>query len=156
MTSLPAADCSMSLLLQWETCGRRWFEVEDYIAIGFLYIWHLRTCVCRLAGVQPVNTSVWLPNHSANPGTLFAGADIWIAGGDAWAHGTTAARPVRQLRCTARIGAWPGRGPQPHCGAGPWQSSPTKSAQICKVSRPLVCYTTCGTVNLVVDLLTAN
>ena len=26
MTSLPASDCSMSLLLQWETRGRRWFE----------------------------------------------------------------------------------------------------------------------------------
>jgi len=26
MTSLPAADCSMSLLLQWEMRGRRWFE----------------------------------------------------------------------------------------------------------------------------------
>ena len=26
MTSLPAADCSMSLLLQWDTRGRRWFE----------------------------------------------------------------------------------------------------------------------------------
>ena len=26
MTSLLAADCSMSLLLQWETRGRRWFE----------------------------------------------------------------------------------------------------------------------------------
>ena len=29
MTSLPAADCSMSLLLQWETRGRRWFEGDD-------------------------------------------------------------------------------------------------------------------------------
>ena len=59
-----------------------------------LFILQLCTGMCRLAGVQPVYTSVWLPDHPANPGALFTGADVWSAGGDARAYGTAAARPV--------------------------------------------------------------